>query len=273
MRESFDLLNDFAHDLKMPLSAAKGFLELAQVTDSTDKLHGFVEKAYKNVERALRIVEELLDYARAEAQQAIDPQRCDLRAMAEDTLSALEATIREHDLAISLDASLDEVVIYGDLNLLRHAFANLIGNAVKYNRPGGTVRLLAYDEGAYIRIDVIDSGIGIEAEALPLIFERFFRAESREVKRLEGTGLGLAIVRTAIEKHGGRVMVQSRVGEGSTFSVWLPSMGDHETLTLLPMSRTASRPQDDSSEEMDAVDDSLQEPPDSTDGDSRSDEI
>jgi len=272
MRESFDLLNDFAHDLKMPLSAAKGFLELAQVSEKAEQARTFADKAYQNVERALRIVEELLDYARAEAQQSIQHERCNLRLIVEETLSALETTIRKQNLTITLDPSVDEIEIYGDPDLLRHAFTNLVGNAVKYNRQGGTVRLAVYDEGPYIRVDVTDTGIGIEAKALPLVFERFFRADAREVKRLEGTGLGLAIVRTAVEKHGGRVAVQSHLGQGSTFSVWLPNLSASVALDFASMG-LASTPQRDSSEEIDAVNDSLQEPPDSTESDSRSDEI
>ncbi|MCS6834552.1 MAG: HAMP domain-containing histidine kinase [Anaerolineae bacterium] len=270
MKESLDLLNDFAHDLKMPLSAAKGFLELAQISQNAEQAQAFTDKAYKNVGRALRIVEELLDYARTEAQQTIDHQRCDLRLIVEETLVALEMTIRSHNLTIIVDPSVDEVELYGDPNLLRHAFANLVGNAIKYNRHGGMVRLVAHDEGAYIRVDVIDTGIGIDSRALPRVFERFFRADAREVKRLEGTGLGLAIVRTAIEKHGGRVAVQSQLGQGSTFSVWLPTLASSAALTLTGHTAQTQR---NSLEVMDALDDSLQESPDDTQDDSRSDEI
>ena len=270
MKDSFDLLNDFAHDLKMPLSAAKGFLELVQVSQKAEQVQALADKAYYNVERALRIVEELLDYARAEAQQAIHHQRFDLRLIVEETLHALEMTIRNQNLTIDLDPSVDEVEIYGDPNLLRHAFSNLLSNAIKYNRLGGTVRLTVYDEGPYIRVDIVDTGIGIDPKDLPQVFERFFRGEACEVKRLEGTGLGLAIVRTAIEKHGGRVTVQSQPGQGSTFKVWLPNITGGATLDSVSTDSAFS--QRDSSEEMDAVDDSLQEPQDSNEGDSRSDE-
>ncbi len=100
---------------------------------------------------------------------------------------------------------------------------NLVGNAVKYNRDGGTVTVRARHEGEWVRIDVEDTGIGIAEENLDQVFSEFFREKRTETKGLEGSGLGLAIVKRLVERAGGQVRLVSEQGKGSTFSVLLPA--------------------------------------------------
>ncbi len=105
---------------------------------------------------------------------------------------------------------------------------NLLSNAVKYNREGGWIAVSAEYREGYIVVRVADSGIGIPPEDLPHIFDRFYRVQRPETEDIEGTGLGLSIVKSIVEKHGGRVWVESRPGEGTTFTLLLPAMEQQE---------------------------------------------
>ena len=109
----------------------------------------------------------------------------------------------------------------GDPHRLDQLVGNLVGNAIKYTPEGGTITLSLYQDGGWARLDVADTGMGIPAEHLPHIFERFYRVDKAHSRRSGGSGLGLAIVKGIAEQHGGKVSVTSEPGKGSTFSVWL----------------------------------------------------
>jgi two-component system, OmpR family, sensor histidine kinase SenX3 len=112
--------------------------------------------------------------------------------------------------------------VRGDETLLTSMFTNLVDNAIKYTPPGGRVEVTGGFEGSEIVIRVSDTGIGIPESKLPRIFERFYRVDKARSKATGGTGLGLSIVKHTAENHGGRVAVESTLGEGSTFTVYLP---------------------------------------------------
>jgi two-component system OmpR family sensor kinase len=113
----------------------------------------------------------------------------------------------------------DQALVLGDPDRLRQLLLNLVDNAIKYTPRGGTITLSLYREEGWVRVSVQDTGVGIPPEALPHIFERFFRMPRQGRK---GVGLGLAIARWIAEAHGGRLEVESQVGQGSTFTLWLP---------------------------------------------------
>jgi signal transduction histidine kinase len=110
----------------------------------------------------------------------------------------------------------------GDVRLLSQVINNLLSNAVKYNKDGGSVWVKVSEDDHDLRVDVRDTGRGIPSEDLPKVFERFFRSKHNAGTKIEGSGLGLAIVDAIIQKHGGRIWVESEFGEGSTFSFTLP---------------------------------------------------
>ena len=112
--------------------------------------------------------------------------------------------------------------VRGDAVQLKQAIINLVDNAIKYNRPGGSVQLVASVEGDSIGIKVADTGMGISAEALPHVFDRFYRVDRSRSRERGGSGLGLAIVKKIAEDHGGTVSVDSMPGQGSTFHLSLP---------------------------------------------------
>jgi signal transduction histidine kinase len=114
--------------------------------------------------------------------------------------------------------------VHGDAIHLKQAVINLVDNAIKYNRPGGSVKLSARAEGHSVIVQVSDTGIGLSQEDLPHVFDRFFRVDKSRSREQGGSGLGLAIVKKIVEDHGGTVSVESVVGEGSMFSIALPEL-------------------------------------------------
>ena len=122
---------------------------------------------------------------------------------------------------LSLDLALGDPQVLADEKLLRHIFGNLLSNALKYSPDGGTVRFSIHARDGGAKFEVTDQGIGIPEEELPHLFSSFHRASN--VGDIAGTGLGLAIVKNAVDKHGGRISVTSARGQGTCFSVWLPS--------------------------------------------------
>ena len=126
------------------------------------------------------------------------------------------------DSKLELEAP-DELVVPGDPRRLQQSFANLVSNAIKFNRPGGDVRMRASAMNGEAVVEVSDEGVGIPPEELARIGERFFRAST--TTNMPGTGLGLAITREIVERHGGRLEIESEVGKGSSFRITLPRDG------------------------------------------------
>ena len=129
---------------------------------------------------------------------------------------------REKELSITAELPSQSVALLADPDLLQQALKNLLDNACKYTPEGGSVKLKLLTQLRRISIQVIDSGIGIPVEDLPLIFERFYRVDSTRTRSSGGFGLGLAIAQQIIQAHGGKISVDSKVGEGTTFQVCLP---------------------------------------------------
>ena len=133
----------------------------------------------------------------------------------------MRPTAERAGVALSAEIAANLPRVSGDRVSLERAIVNLINNAIKFTPEGGAVRVLAGQDGAGVTIEVADNGAGIEPQDLPRVFERFYKAD--RARRAGGTGLGLAVVKHTAEAHGGRVEAESRLGEGSTFRIWLPA--------------------------------------------------
>lgn len=222
---SRDFLADVSHELRTPLAALRTFNELLKERAGSDPeaRAEFLESSGQQIERLDWLAQNLLELSKLDSGLVLlDLRPDDLRTSVESAVEqhAAAATKRHITLAAHLPAS--PVRIRHDPPRLGQVVGNLIGNAIKFTPPGGsvTVDLAATAEGA--RIEVTDTGIGIDPDELPHIFERFYRGSRSNEARGSGSGLGLAIVRSIVEMHGGRVAVESRVGLGSTFTVTLP---------------------------------------------------
>lgn len=220
-------VDDAAHELRAPLTSLLGnleFLERAQDLQS-DERQVVIADLRAEVERLARMVGELLTLARADAGQELRRQPVEFDRIVVEAVNDSRPRASGVDVKIS---ELTPVVVEGDPDRLKQLVIILIDNALRYTPPGGRVRIsLGWDDGETGGVLAIaDTGIGIAPADLPRIFDRFYRADPARSRVTEGSGLGLSIAKWICEAHGGRITVESTVGAGSTFTVWLPSVLD-----------------------------------------------
>lgn len=222
-----DLRRDFvvnaSHELKTPVTAILTLGEALAVTlrDDPTRAGGLVKRLNDESERLARLVGELLDLRRLEVGGPLERVPVDLAELIRLVVAEQLPRAETREVAIEVDVPERAHVagVHADLEAI---VKNLVSNAVKYNREGGSVRVsLRTVDGSQV-IGVADSGIGIRQQDLPRVFERFYRVDTARSRATGGTGLGLSIVRHAVERHGGIVQVVSSLGEGSTFTVTLP---------------------------------------------------
>jgi signal transduction histidine kinase len=247
-----DLLSIVAHDLKTPIGAVKGFIELIQqMGPLNDAQERFAERALGGLDRMEHLVTNLLDLSRIESGIEMRMLPCDLNKLIQESAELLQGMAALRDITIYIDVHPGMGHVIGDSRLLGMVINNLLSNAVKYNREHGEIWISLSDDSRFVRVDVKDTGIGIAEKDLPHLFKRFFRASNSKDKKIEGSGLGLAIVEMIVQRHEGRIWVESKAGEGSKFSFTLPHAYRQAPAVM--------RDRDWSSEESDGVDDNLQD--------------
>ena len=219
-----DFVANVSHELKTPITAIRGIIEtiLTDVEMPGETQHNFLEKVHSQALRLSVLVTDLLTLARLESRDAIlEPIPFDLREPVLTSIRASRSTDQKY-APIEFELPDEPVMVRGDPESLRLVASNLLDNALKYTPAAGKIwfRLKLTDETA--RLEVEDSGIGIDPKDLQRIFERFYRVDKARSRELGGTGLGLSIVKHVCLAHGGRVEVTSKPGSGSTFQVTLP---------------------------------------------------
>jgi signal transduction histidine kinase len=222
---SRDFLADVSHELRTPLAALRTFNELLQQKAGSDPAARaeFLESSAQQIERLDWLAMNLLELSKLDSGLVmLDLRPNDLRTTVTSAVEQAAAAAQRRGVSLALDVPGRALVVKHDPQRLGQAVSNLVANALKFTPRGGSVRVVmgAYKQGA--RIQVIDTGVGIDAGELPRIFERFYRGSAANEARGSGSGLGLAIVRSFVEMHGGRVIVESRLGAGSTFTIILP---------------------------------------------------
>jgi len=214
-----DFVLDVSHELRTPLTALQGNLDVLLMGDRLDgELRAQLERMSMEVGRLIRLTSNLLYLAHADAGRELDRRPVEL-----DTL-CLEVYRQTKDLRPEVRFRLgheDQVSVVGDRDLLKQLVLNLVDNSLKYTPADGEVTLSLYGDQSRARIVVSDTGPGISPEQIPLIFQRFYRAEG-DKKGASGAGIGLAISDWIARAHGGEITVESEVGKGSTFTVSLP---------------------------------------------------
>jgi heavy metal sensor kinase len=216
---------DASHELRTPLSVIQAESTLAlQRTRSPQEYQAALESIAAEAEHMTKIIDQLLVLARFDsgAQHAAF-QDVSLDGVVREVAEDMDLLSREKglELEVKLDGPLH---VRGDPGLLRRLFINLIDNAVRYTPPGGKVLVSSEAQDHQAVVSVADTGIGISPEHLPRIFERFYRVDKARSRSEGGSGLGLAICKQVVELHGGRIEVKSAEGQGSTFTVLLPSL-------------------------------------------------
>jgi two-component system phosphate regulon sensor histidine kinase PhoR len=223
MRREF--VANASHELRTPVAAIHAVAEtLAAAPNMTSGDRVRFERILMNhAGRLSRLVKDLLDLSRAEASRPrVEP--VDLSKPLASALAAVRERADEKRISLTDSVPAGLPALAADSTSVEQVLVNLLDNAVKYTPEGGRVCIRAQQDGRMVRIDVEDTGIGIPAEHLPRIFERFYRVDPARTRDMGGTGLGLAIVKHLLQSHGGDVSVRSRVGGGTTFTVTLPVM-------------------------------------------------
>lgn len=221
-----DFVANVSHELRTPVTAIRSAAETlpSAMRQGGESAATFADIIDRNAARLQALVEDLLDLSRIESR--------DLRLRAEElSLSRVVASVFEllSERALQRRVELRHRVgeeqpgVLVDQGALERVLTNLVDNAIKYSGVGSAVTVSAAREGEWVRVLVADTGVGIAAEHLPRLFERFYRVDAGRSRALGGTGLGLSIVKHLVEAMGGRVMVTSRVGAGTTFSFTVPA--------------------------------------------------
>lgn len=220
-----EFLNTVSHELRTPLTSIKAFAEilLDNVGEDVETQTEFLEIINKESDRLTRLINNLLDLSRIEAgRMKWEKEPLDLHEVAESALNALRGSAEKKGLILESDLE-EDLPTVGDKDKLIQVITNLLGNAIKFTSEGGKVTVAAARKDLLTaRISVTDSGVGIAPEFHESIFEKFSQVDSSETRDIKGSGLGLPIARSIAEHHGGKLYVESTLGQGSTFSVELP---------------------------------------------------
>ncbi len=228
-----DFVANASHELRTPLAAVTGFIETLKghARDDTKAREKFLDIMAVEAGRMRRLIDDLLSLSRIELNEHVPPSgEVSLGSVARDAVTALQPLARADNISVEISAAPDLPPVAGERDELIQLFQNLVHNAIKYGRPGGHVWInlaLAQATGGrgadcVIAASVRDDGEGIPSEAIPRLTERFYRVDVKRSREKGGTGLGLAIVKHIANRHQGRLQIESRAGEGSTFTVFLP---------------------------------------------------
>jgi PAS domain S-box-containing protein len=259
-RMKSEFLANMSHELRTPLNAIMGFSELLTdglVGDMTDKQRGFIGDIFSSGKHLLSLINDILDLSKVEAgKMMLDIEPVQLSSLFANSLSIVRERAAARQINLSMDAPATLGSIGADGRKVKQIVYNLLANAVKFTGERGNVTLTASDVSraevggpstswatrtfplaenefqSFLRISVRDTGIGISPDELQHLFKPFNQIDSSLARKFEGTGLGLAMVKLLAELHGGTVAVESAVGEGSCFTVWLPrrTPEEHEQL-------------------------------------------
>jgi heavy metal sensor kinase len=212
-----------AHELRTPLTALRGEIELSlRGGHSPAEMQRVLESQLEEVDKLKRLIDHILTLARAEAGEIpLAREPVDLSALAQSIADQLEPVAHARGIELTCDA--DAVaIVRGDQRWLERMVLNLLDNAIKFTPEGGTVSVSVQRHAASVVMVFTDNGRGIDAESLPHVFERFFRADPSRTSSVAGAGVGLSLVKWIVERHGGVVGVSSTDGAGAVFTVSLP---------------------------------------------------
>ncbi|OHC83127.1 MAG: hypothetical protein A3G73_05005 [Rhodospirillales bacterium RIFCSPLOWO2_12_FULL_67_15] len=228
-----DFIANASHELRSPLASLVGFIETLKgpAKEDAEARERFLDIMHTEATRMARLIDDLLSLSRVEIEERVPPRDAvDLAGVIRGTIDLLSMRAAERNVALELDCPAGVPSVLGDADQLAQVFRNLIENAIRYGRAGGRV---AVSLRAVERIpergvpgvaaSVADEGEGIPPDALPRLTERFFRVDKARSKALGSTGLGLAIVKHIVGRHRGRLAIESKLGQGSRFTVFIPA--------------------------------------------------
>jgi two-component system phosphate regulon sensor histidine kinase PhoR len=229
-----DFVANASHELRTPLASLIGFIDTLRgpAADDPPAQARFLDIMAEQAERMNRLIDDLLSLSRIEITEHQPPSGfVDLDGVVERILASLEIGIRQRGVTLDWVSKPNLPAVLGDADQLEQVAQNLLDNALKYGRPGGTIRVAlepASPGGRWpsrggLVLSVADDGQGIPKQHLPRLTERFYRVDTGRSRAIGGTGLGLAIVKHIVNRHRGVLLIESEAGKGAVFSVWLPT--------------------------------------------------
>lgn len=225
-----DFVANVSHELRTPLTALLGFIDTLRgpARDDAEARDRFLGIMAGEAERMNRLIQDLLSLSRVEAEERMRPKGwVDVAAVVASAVATLGPLAAKTGLTLNVTGASAPLEVPGDADQLLQVFSNLIENAIKYGRSDVAIDISMLDHdaglrGPAVRIEVADTGEGIEALHIPRLTERFYRIDGHRSREMGGTGLGLAIVKHIVNRHRGRLQVDSAPGKGSRFIVFLP---------------------------------------------------
>ena len=222
-----DFIANASHELRTPLAAVSGFIETLRghARDDEAARDQFLDIMGVEAARMRRLIDDLLSLSRIEMNEHVKPEgRIGVEGVVRQAVAALKPLAAQDGITVTVKAEAGLPQVTGDHDELVQLFQNLIHNAIKYGREHGKVDIsIGFGDGQVFAA-IRDDGEGIAASAIPRLTERFYRVDVKRSREKGGTGLGLAIVKHIISRHQGRLVIESRIGEGSTFTVFLPAV-------------------------------------------------
>jgi len=218
-----ELVGNISHEFRTPLAGIKAMIETLQDVAADDKeaTKDFLSRIEVEVDRMAQLVAELTELSRIETGKAeLELELIDLNGLVEEAITQLKPQVERQKLTLETSLENDLPAVLADKERLRQVMVNLIHNAIKFNRPGGSIKIRTESSEGSVLVEVSDTGIGIASDDLPHIFERFYKADKSRAG--QGSGIGLAIAKHVVESHGGEIKVKSEEGKGTTFSFILP---------------------------------------------------
>ena len=232
-------VSDASHELKTPLASIRLLSDSIINSENMDMdtMRDFVADIGDEAERLSRTTEKLLSLSKLDSGIGFVREKIDLKHIAEKTLNLLSPLAKENHVTISTELQ-RSCYVYGNEDLIYRIIFNLAENGIKYNMPGGLVRILLFRDGENVKLIVEDTGIGIPDEDIPHIFSRFYRVDKARSRDAGGSGLGLSIVYDAVKLHGGSVNFEKRENGGSRFIVNFPNYSERDTERPYQTNRT-----------------------------------
>jgi two-component system phosphate regulon sensor histidine kinase PhoR len=218
-----EMVGNISHEFRTPLAAIKAMVETLRdvAVDDREAARDFLSRIEVEVDRMTQLVAELTELSRIETGKAeLELEPLDISGLVEEAVAQLRPQAERQKLALETSLANDLPAVTADKERLRQVMVNLIHNAIKFNRPGGNIRITTRSSGKTVSVEVADTGIGIAREDLPHIFERFYKVDKSRAG--QGSGIGLAIAKHVVESHGGKIRVESEEGKGTTFTIDLP---------------------------------------------------
>jgi two-component system phosphate regulon sensor histidine kinase PhoR len=229
-----DFVANSSHELRTPLASLIGFIETLRgpAADDVEAQKRFLGIMAEQAMRMQRVIADLLSLSRIEISEHQPPgEILFLPPLLERIVAGLEPMLKANAASIDVAIPQDLPKIPADTDQLTQLFTNLLDNAIKYGKRGGRIKVTAAPaisdprfEAAGVVVSVADDGVGIAREHIPRLTERFYRVDKGRSRSVGGTGLGLAIVKHVVNRHRGRMIIESTEGQGTTFTVWLPAL-------------------------------------------------